>query len=514
MGAQVDDIEKLGSQQHEISCEADSVDKAEVHHDAATTPSSPQYSVLTVRQKRLVLFIATLVAMFSPLSSFIYYPALDNLAADLHTTVGKINLTITSYMVMSGIVPTMWGDLADQIGRKPVLMAMFAIYIGANIGLALQRSFPALLGLRMLQSVGGSATVGLGYGLVGDIITPAERGMYMSIATLGPNLTPALGPVLGGVLAQKAGWPYIFWFLVILASVAIGFIIIFYPETSRNVVGNGAVPAQGVHRWFMSLWPARFLPSPTEGPVVSLPRKPLRFPNPFLSVTLLLKPYNTPIMLIYGLFYTDYCVLQASLSTLFIEKYHYSTLAAGLIYIPFGAGCFLAAVLGGRLLNRDYRITATKHGWEKVDKVVGDDLLRFPIVEARLRSMPITIVLTVACMIPFGFLLEHKVHPAAPLALQFIMGGLVTFTFTIGNTILVDLHPKRPATAQASVNLVRCAMAGGGLAALQPLINAVGPGWCFVIFAGLTLSALGFWWIEMKWGLIWWRETQEAKVET
>jgi predicted MFS family arabinose efflux permease len=364
----------------------------------------------------------------------------------------------------------------------------------------------------MMQSLGGSATVGLSYGIIGDIITPAERGQWMSIAACGPNVTPALGPVFGGILAEKAGWPYIFWFLIILAGVGLALIILLYPETSRKIVGNGSIPARGVNKRLIDLCPPLSSPLSADPLVVLSQRKRLRFPNPFLSITLFLSPHNTPIMLIYGLFYTDYCVLQASLSTLFINNYHYSTLVAGLTYIPFGAGCFLAALFGGRILNRDYRITAAKHGCQKVDKVVGDDLLKFPIVEARLRSMPATITLTAACMIPFGFLLEHELHPAGPLALQFALGALTTFTFTIGNTMLVDLHPKRPATAQASVNLVRCAMAGGGLAALQPLINAVGPGWCFVIFAGLTLSGLGFWWIEMRWGLEWWMKSMDAKI--
>lgn len=132
-------------------------DEIEDESLTATEMASTQpYSVHSLKQKRLILFIVAFAAMFSPLSSFIYYPALESLALDLNTSLGRINLTITSYMVVSGIVPTMWGDLADQIGRRPVYIAMFTIYIAANIGLAMQRSYPALLVLRMLQSIGGS----------------------------------------------------------------------------------------------------------------------------------------------------------------------------------------------------------------------------------------------------------------------------------------------------------------------------------------------------------------------
>ena len=85
-----------------------------------------------------------------------YYPAINALASSLHTSVEAINLTITSYMVVSGITPSILGGTADQIGRRPIYIFSFLVYFAANIGLSLQHSFPALLILRMVQSVGSS----------------------------------------------------------------------------------------------------------------------------------------------------------------------------------------------------------------------------------------------------------------------------------------------------------------------------------------------------------------------
>lgn len=125
----------------------------------STTNDDSRYSVFTKRQKRWIGFLVAFAGMFSPLSSFIYYPAIYVLARDLHTSVEAINLTITSYMVVSGIVPSILGRIADQIGRRPIYMFSFVVYFAANIGLALQHSFLALLFLRMLQSVGSSGIV-------------------------------------------------------------------------------------------------------------------------------------------------------------------------------------------------------------------------------------------------------------------------------------------------------------------------------------------------------------------
>lgn len=54
-------------------------------------------------------------------------------------------------------------------------------------------------------------------------------------------------------------------------------------------------------------------------------------------------------------------------------------------------------------------------------------------------------------------------------------------------TLLTDLNPHASATVQASYNLVRCLGAGAGIAAQQPLTDAVGLGWCFGVFAAVML---------------------------
>ena len=115
-----------------------------------------QYSIFSKTKKRWIVLLVAFAGMFSPLSSFIYYPATHALATDLHTSIEAINLSITTYMIVSGITPSILGDAADQIGRRPVYIFAFAVYFAANIGLALQHSYPALLVLRMVQSLGSS----------------------------------------------------------------------------------------------------------------------------------------------------------------------------------------------------------------------------------------------------------------------------------------------------------------------------------------------------------------------
>lgn len=94
--------------------------------------------------------------MFSSLCSYIYYPAITAVAADLGVSVSLVNLTITSYLLVAAVAPAFMGDMADQSGRRPIYILMFTLLISANIGIALQKSYSALFVLRMLQSAGSS----------------------------------------------------------------------------------------------------------------------------------------------------------------------------------------------------------------------------------------------------------------------------------------------------------------------------------------------------------------------
>lgn len=125
----------------------------------ADPPSDAAFTVFTKNQKRWISFATAYTAMFSTLSSYTYLPALVPIARELNVSIELINLTVTSYLIVAGIAPAFMGDMADHNGRRPVYILMFMLMIGANTGIALQRSYPLLLVLRMLQSAGSSGAI-------------------------------------------------------------------------------------------------------------------------------------------------------------------------------------------------------------------------------------------------------------------------------------------------------------------------------------------------------------------
>lgn len=311
------------------------------------TPSAPLHTVFTRPQRIFIVIMISLGSFFSPLSGQIYFPAIPDIADDYHTTTGRINLTITTYMILQGLAPTIMGTFGDTTGRRPAYILTFAIYLAANIGLATQKSYAALLVLRCLQSAGSSGTVALAYGVISDIATPAERGKYLGPAAAGIMLAPAIGPTIGGLLAEYLGWRSIFWFLAIISGSYLVAYALFMPETSRKIVGDGSIPPSDW--WVMSpfqYWSARrekkrairegrgseIAEKEKKAEELAKKRK-FQFPNPLTSVVILREKDASIVICFIALAMFVLMALLASLPTLFGKAYGFNTFKVGLCYL-------------------------------------------------------------------------------------------------------------------------------------------------------------------------------------
>ena len=489
-----------------------------------TLSRRPPYSVFSKRKKQYVVFMVAWAGLFSPLSASIYFPALNTLARELSISNELINLTLTSYMIFQGLAPTIFGDLADMAGRRPAYFIGFVIYIGANIGLALQNSYAALFLLRCLQSSGSSGTIAMGNGVVADIASSSERGIYMGFATSGPMIGPAVGPIIGGILSQFLGWRAIFWFLTIMAAVYMVPFLITFPETGRKVVSNGSIPPQG---WNMSLLNYLETRKATHSDALSrtvsvqgkraaqaelAKERKLRWPNPLKTVHIILEKDVGMLLLYNSLVYTAFYDVIATIPSLFAEIYNFNDLQIGLAFIPYGVGCGVASILCGKLMDYNYKRVAKAAGIT-VDRKRGEDMKNFPIEKARIQLIWPLLYTGIATILCYGWVLEKEAHLAAPLILQFIMGVCLTGAFNVMSTMLIDLYPLSPATATAANNLVRCLMGAAGTAVIGQMINGMGRGWCFTFIAAVVFVTSPLLWVELKWGPGW-REERRVRVET
>ncbi|KAH8165582.1 hypothetical protein CIB48_g2659 [Xylaria polymorpha] len=402
-------------------------------------------------EKRVLVFMVSLAGFFSPISANIYFPALNSISAEYRVSTALVNLTVTVYMLLQAFAPSITGPLSDNIGRRPVYAICFIIYIGANVGLALQHQYAALLVLRGVQSSGSSGTVALANAVVSDFATVGERGTYIGYASLGGVLGIAIGPIIGGIISDFLGWRFIFWFLVILAS-AVGLVmLLILPETARGIVGNGYVRPP---KWQLSLWD--FLPSARRRrasyhlPTSIKPRT--QFINPLATLKICFDKEARIILLANGLVFAGYYAVATAIPSQFTEIYGYNDLKIGLSFIPIGVSSGISTIVVGRLTDWNYARHARRLGItveeakSKKTKELGD----FPIETVRCQvALPILVIASLAT-IAYGWVLQARTSVAAPLVFLFFIGFCANgFLPSSASLLLIyiltpQLPPHRP----------------------------------------------------------------------
>ncbi|KAJ5109717.1 hypothetical protein N7532_002362 [Penicillium argentinense] len=464
------------------------------------------FSVFSVWQKRFIILVGSFAAFFSPLSSSIYFPALDTIHKELGVSTSKINLTVTTYLILQGFAPMLIAGFSDSAGRRPAYIICFTIYVTANLGLGLQNSYAALMVLRCLQSAGSSGTVALANGLVGDLITSSERGSYIAFASLGSMLGPSLSPIIGGLISQYLNWHWIFWFLLILSAIFAGGLIAFLPETCRKVVGDGSIPPPwpnlSISDWIRHRCRERNGSVSAEQILEARKNYAFRFPSPLPTLKVVVDFETGLILLTTGLMYAGFYAVMTGATTTFHEVYHFNNIQTGLMYIPIGAGGIFSAFTTGRLVDWNYRRHALRAGLP-VKRNRHQDISQFNIERARLEIAIPAYLLSSVLMIGFGWVVGRNVSIAVPIILLFLNGWVLNACSQVLNALMVDIWPENPAAATAANNLMRCELGAAASAAINPMRMAMGWGWAYTTLGMICIVASPTLILMTRYGIVW-----------
>ncbi|OTB05648.1 hypothetical protein M426DRAFT_127808 [Hypoxylon sp. CI-4A] len=483
----------------------------------------PRFSVYRPWQKRLIVLSAAFSGLFASWTAQIYLPALNIAADDLHVSVTRINLTVTSYMILQGVTPIFIGGFADTAGRRPAYLACFVLYIVANVGLAKSDSYGSLLGLRCFQSATISATQALCQGVVADIATSAERGQYTAFIAVPTTLGPSLGPVIGGAIAEYLGWRAIFWFLAGVAGINLLILVFFFPETCRKVVGDGSILPRRRNQTILQLIKNRRqkksasdtesnTPTPTE-PIEPPPKINFAWSKFVTSLVLLCEKELSLLFLYGGFVYAGVYAVATAVPTLFSELYGFDGLKVGLLYLPMAVGSILSVVLVGKGMNWNYRRHARRLGMMRVDRDRQMDLADFPIEQARIEVAVPPLALSMVTIAAWGWAVESRASVGVVCVLVFLLGVGLVSTTSVFSALVADVRPGKTGAASAANNIIKFLLGAAMAAAIDPLIQAVGPGKAYSIIAVLYVAFSPCLYFVVRNGMRWRRELREKEGE-
>ena len=181
---------------------------------------------LTHRQVLTVLSGLLLGMFLAALDQTIVSTAMRTIADELDGQTAQAWVT-TSYLIASTITTPLYGKLSDQYGRKPFYLFAISVFIVGSVLCGTAQSIYELAAYRAVQGIGAGGLMSLAFAIVGDLVSPRERGRYQGWFMAVFGTSSVLGPVIGGAFAGQDtilgidGWRWIFYINVPIGLAAL-----------------------------------------------------------------------------------------------------------------------------------------------------------------------------------------------------------------------------------------------------------------------------------------------------
>lgn len=187
---------------------------------------------------RATIMILAAIAATGSVAIHMLVPALPLIAADLAIGEAKAQQVVSVYLAGLGSGQLVAGPLIDRVGRRPVMIAGLVLFMAGALAGALATSTGLLLAARAVQAVGGACGVVTARVMVGDLFGKERaKGAQATLMTI-VLISPAIAPVIGGSVADLAGWRAIFALLALAGAATLLAASLRLPETAAVTALN------------------------------------------------------------------------------------------------------------------------------------------------------------------------------------------------------------------------------------------------------------------------------------
>ena len=157
-----------------------------------------------------LLSVVMIGAFMAVLDSSIVTVSLPSIMANFGSNSTNVEWVLTGYMLAFAALMPLTAFLRDRIGYKVLFLGALALFTIGSLLCGLAPNLPVLIISRVIQALGGGAIAPTSMAMITEVFPIKERGKALGFWGLGIMFGPAIGPTLGGYLANTLGWRSIF----------------------------------------------------------------------------------------------------------------------------------------------------------------------------------------------------------------------------------------------------------------------------------------------------------------
>ncbi|KAH6675807.1 major facilitator superfamily domain-containing protein [Halenospora varia] len=202
----------------------------ETPQDTVSQPDDASQDVTRPKFQVAIIMSSLCACVFvAAIDITIISTALPSITSTFHSSSGY-SWIASSYVLGNCASTPSWGKISDIWGRKLIMLLAILIFFVGSLICALGETMGVFLAGRAVQGVGAAGLLTLVNIAISDLFSMRDRSLYYGLTSLVWALASGVGPVLGGVFAQRLSWRWCFWVNLPISALVFIFLLFSMPQ--------------------------------------------------------------------------------------------------------------------------------------------------------------------------------------------------------------------------------------------------------------------------------------------